>query len=83
MNIGMLWFDNDQKTAVPSRIERAAEYYRTKYGKRPDLCFVHPSMVAKDGEPSGLPASNGEIEVRTSKAVLPNHFWLGVNPGGS
>lgn len=81
MNIGMLWFDNDQKTAIPYRIERAAEYYRTKYGKRPDLCFVHPSMLPKENETANPSIKSGDIEVRPSKAVLPNHFWLGINNG--
>ena len=32
MNIGMLWFDNDTKTELTIKIERAAHYYREKYG---------------------------------------------------
>jgi hypothetical protein len=79
MNIGMLWFDNDPKTELNLKIDRAASYYRSKYGQTPNLCFVHPSMV-KDG--------NGrltEIEVRTNRSVLPNHFWIGVKtkPGSA
>ena len=31
MNIGMLWFDNDIKADLPTKIQRAASYYRTKY----------------------------------------------------
>ena len=45
MDIGMLWFDNDQKSSIPSKVERAARYYQKKYGKNPDLCYVHPKMV--------------------------------------
>jgi hypothetical protein len=75
MNIGMLWFDNDNKVDLPTRIQRAASYYRTKYGRLPNLCFVHPSMVG-----STPVSTNGSgIEVRTTRSVLPNHFWLGVN----
>jgi hypothetical protein len=96
MNIGMLWFDNDPKAEVNTKIERAAAYYQNKYGKSPDLVFVHPSMMAPDAsaeggmsQPSGeasapaekpeKPLKNGTIEVRTSRSVLPNHFWIGVN----
>jgi len=71
MNIGMLWFDNDTKTGLAVRIQRAAEYYRAKYGADPDLCFVHPSMVS-------APTEELKVEVRTTQRVLPNHFWLGV-----
>jgi hypothetical protein len=71
MNIGMLWFDNDNKIDLAGRIQRAADYYRTKYGSEPNVCFVHPSMVS-------APAENLSVELHTSKSVLPNHFWLGV-----
>jgi hypothetical protein len=88
MNIGMLWFDNDPKAEITAKIERAATYYRNKYGKAPNLCFVHPSMVQTEPEKaadspaearSPYPTKNGAIEVRTSRSVLPNHFWIGVN----
>ncbi|MCI0520538.1 MAG: hypothetical protein L0Z70_09820 [Chloroflexi bacterium] len=76
MNIGMLWFDNDPKTALPTKVERAADYYRKKYGAAPNLCFVHPSMMK---ESAGLPAINGRIELRASGSVRPNQFWIGVD----
>jgi hypothetical protein len=47
MNVGMLWFDNDPRTALTAKVARAADYYRQKYGLVPDLCLVHPSMLAK------------------------------------
>ena len=46
MNVGMLWFDNDPRTALTAKVARAANYYRQKYGLVPDLCLVHPSMLA-------------------------------------
>ena len=75
MNIGMLWFDNDAKTDLAGKIQRAKNYYQQKYGQTPNLCFVHPSML-----PPSPPVDAG-LEVRTTRSVLPNHFWLGVNSG--
>ncbi len=72
MNIGMLWFDNDPKADLAVKIRRASEYYQGKYGQKPNLCFIHPTMVQP-------PAQDVGIEVRTTRSVLPNHFWLGVN----
>jgi hypothetical protein len=72
MNIGMLWFDNDPKAELGFKIRRAADYYRSKYGKTPDLCFVHPSLLV-DCKPQ-----TGKIEVRSSRSVLPDHFWIGI-----
>ena len=77
MKIGMLWFDNDAKTDLNTKIDRAVSYYRQKYGQTPNLCFVHPSMVAT------TPKKPETVEVRTSRSVLPNHFWLGINANGN
>jgi mevalonate pyrophosphate decarboxylase len=73
MNVGMLWFDNDPKADIQIKINRAVDYYRNKYGQTPNLCFVHPSMV------KASPIKTASIEIRSSRSVLPNHFWLGVN----
>jgi len=71
MHTGMLWFDNSQ-TALNAKIRKAIDYYHKKYGRSPDLCLVHPSML-KD--------SNLEVEkitVRPYRPVLPGHLWIGV-----
>lgn len=72
MKTGMLWYDTDIKNDLASRLEKAAEYYQKKYGQRPDLCFVHPSMVLDT-----VHDVHG-IQIRTTRHVLPNHLWLGV-----
>jgi hypothetical protein len=96
MNIGMLWFDNDPKAGLEVKVERAAIFYRNKYGKNPSLCFVHPSMLpVAEASGHGSPSSSGDqageakalqegfvtggIEIRPTRSVLPNHFWLGFN----
>ena len=71
MNIGLLWFDNDPQTALKIKVERAADYYRRKYGRIPDLCMVHPSMLA---EKEGM---TGKVAVQTNRAILPGHLWIG------
>lgn len=80
MNIGMLWFDNDPKAEIATKIERAASYYHSKYGTTPNLCFVHPSMIHNGSLKSkDEKMCSGEVEVRTTRTILPNHFWIGVN----
>jgi hypothetical protein len=85
MNIGMLWFDNDTKSDLETKIQRASSYYQTKYGKQPNLCFVHPSMTPEghedeaEGEKTNKVLRAGSVEVRTTRTVLPNHLWLGIN----
>ena len=80
MNVGMLWFDNDTKSELATKVTRAADYYSNKYGKHPNLCFAHPSII--DSPPSSKAEKKvinlGDIEVRLTKSVLPNHLWIGV-----
>lgn len=72
MNIGMMWFDSDNRNSLRTRIDRAAQYYQEKYGQQPTVCFVNPNTVGKDA------AKLDGIHLRTSASVLPDHFWLGV-----
>ena len=80
MNAGMLWFDNDPKTALTVKIERAVDYYRHKYGRDPNLCLVHPSMVENPVGASGVSEKpiTGKVIVRPYRPVLPGHLWIGI-----
>jgi len=86
MDIGMLWFDNDKKSSTPSKVEKAARYYQKKYGKNPDICYVHPKMVVGEkGKKNGSrnnagknPLKIGKILVLKNDKILPNHFWIGI-----
>ncbi len=79
MYIGMLWFDNDHKSGLNNRVERAAEYYRRKYGKTPNMCYVHPSMLPPAGTDAEACFDANGVQVRPLSTVLPNHFWIGVS----
>jgi len=89
MNTGMMWYDADPKTTLSTKVERAAEYYERKYGRRPNTCLVNPRMLEKvPGPPAAKAASpqteesglGGEkkVEVRGDGAVLAGHLWIGV-----
>lgn len=71
MEIGLLWFDNDKKSDIVTKVQRAAEHYQQKYGQWPDLCLVHPSQLPNGG------VRSGRVTVEPSGTVLPHHFWLG------
>ena len=73
MEIGMLWFDNDSKNDLSSKVKKAADYYRSKYGQDPNLCYVHPSMIPEES------VKTGKISVCSNHTIIPNHFWIGVN----
>ncbi len=69
---GMLWFDDNTKTTLQSKIEKAVEYFKKKYNLTPNKILVHPNML-KDGSP--------EIEgmvIQSYRPVLPGHIWIGI-----
>ncbi len=72
MNIGMLWYDNDSQSNLIKRIQNAAVYYSMKYGVRPEVCIVHPSMLTEENV--GIMG----MEVRKYHLIRPNYFWLGM-----
>lgn len=71
MHTGMLWFDNSQ-IALDVKIQKAMDYYRKKYGRIPDLCLVHPSML------QDTKLEDRKITIRPYRPVLPGHIWIGV-----
>ena len=72
MNLGMLWFDNDS-TDLKTKIEKAATYYRGKYGTEPNMVFVNPKTM-----PEIIPNVPG-FQLKSTRSVLPNHLWMGVS----
>jgi hypothetical protein len=74
MHTGMLWFDNSQ-TSLTAKIKKAADYYQKKYGRVPELCLVHPSMLSSE---TGIPGAELGITVRPYRPVLLGHMWLGI-----
>ena len=72
MEVGMLWFDNDSKSDLSSKVKKAAEYYRNKYGQDPNLCYVHPSMIPDES------VKAEQISIFSKPTIIPNHFWMGV-----
>lgn len=78
MNTGMMWFDNDPKTSLDVKIQKAADYYRKKHGRVPDTCLVNPKMMDTT-HPEQDNRQAGKIIVRPLRSVLPGHLWIGVN----
>ena len=88
----MLWFDN-RPAPLAEKVRRAADYHAKKYGKRPNLCLVHPAMMAPlsalqtspqmpaktSGNLGGEGLDVDGITIRPFRGVLPNHLWLGVD----
>jgi hypothetical protein len=67
---GLLWFDDDPGRDLAEKVGRAAQHYRTKFGRRPNVCYVHPSLL------EGSQAAGG-VRIAALPTVLRHHFWVG------
>ena len=74
MHTGMLWFDNDPRTTLSIKIQKAMDFYNKKFGRIPDLCLVHPSMLDSGQRQVEL----CKLVIRPYKPVMPGHLWIGV-----
>ncbi len=88
MDIGMLWYDADTRRTLNEKVARAVEHYKAKYGATPTVCFVNPAVL-KDAPRAALdtagrrsPSGDGVL-LRPSRAVMANHFWIGVGETGN
>jgi hypothetical protein len=72
MDIGMLWYDDDSQRPLGEKVARAVDYYKTKYGSVPTVCFVNPAAL-KDA-----PDTAAGVQIRSARNVMVDHFWLGV-----
>jgi hypothetical protein len=71
MEEGLLWFDNDAKRDLAQKVGRAAQHYRRKFGRPPNVCYVHPSLLT-----DGAQRIDG-VHVAALPSILRHHFWIG------
>src|SRR5262245_49804694 len=72
MDIGMLWYDDDNKRPFSEKVARAVDFYKAKYGSVPTVCFVNPAAIKQ------APDSAAGVQIRPARNVMVDHFWLGV-----
>lgn len=72
MKVGMMWLDTDKQRTLEEKVKRAADYYRDKYGRLPEVCLVNDRLLSDEKKV-------GRVMVQPGKAVLPGHFWLGMS----
>ena len=82
MKEGLLWYDDDPGRDLAEKIRRAAQRYRKKFGRAPNVCYVHPSVISalrpEDGEEQGDKTRKVYgVQVASLPSVLRHHFWLG------
>lgn len=77
MREGLLWYDDDPGRDLAQKVGRAAQYYKKKFGRKPNVCYVHPSQEHEDEE------RVGSVAVSSLSSVLRHHFWLGEEEQGN
>jgi hypothetical protein len=76
MTVGMLWLCMNKE--LLENIQAAAAYYEKKYGRKPELCLVHPSMFDGFVQHEGNRLEVEGILVRPYRPVPPQHIWIGI-----
>lgn len=69
-----MWLDDDKSRTIEEKVKRAAMYYRQKYGKKPNVCYVNHSAL--EGE-----MKVDKVVVLPAGHVRPQHLWIGINQG--
>ena len=70
MKEGMLWYVNDQKKEIKQIIEKAVDFFHSKYGHNPLACYVDPELI------SSTYKLKDAIKVIPNEKVIKNHIWL-------
>ena len=76
LTIGMLWLDATRDRPLHVKIKRAAKHYEEKFGRVPNVCYVHSNALP------GEFSLDVPIQVLGAQEILPHHFWLGVSCDG-
>ncbi len=71
MELGELFLIEDANMNLEQRVLWAAGRYQRKYGQRPTLCLLHPSLM------QGARRHMGALRLEAKNTVLPNYLWLG------
>ena len=72
--VGLLWYDDNPGRDLAEKVGRAVRRYRQKFSEQPNMCYVHPSALAGNGDTAQVAG----VEVSAGRVVLRHHFWVGV-----
>ena len=72
---GLLWYDGDKRRPLNEKVKAAAERYRRKFGRAPNVCYLHPSALGNGNE---RPMERvGRVRLVPKANILPYHFLVG------
>lgn len=77
MEIAVMYSDSSDLTVI-EKIEKYSGFYERKYGIKPEVCHVHPSLF------ESLERDEREelgVQLVSDDLILKNNFWIGVEEG--
>ncbi len=80
MEVGLLWFDDNEDKSLKTKVNEAMAAYcaRPRFaGKTPNTCYVHPSVLPENQE-----VRLTGVRVVATATVAPYHLFVGVENVG-
>ena len=71
-----VWYDDNPKKTIETKIDEAIDRYTERYGRPPAVCMLNDGIPARDY--ADLTATS-HVQVMAAKNVPQNYFWVG-NP---
>jgi len=71
LKMGLLWFDDDSKRALTTKLDEAAERYEERFGVRPTLAHLNPAQA------EGM--KHRRLRVWGDPGLRRNYFLIGID----
>jgi hypothetical protein len=69
-------YNNDGELSLDERVTIVSNAFEKRFGRRPNRCLVHPSMIHNLPDESQPKIING-VEIRSNSIVQRNNFYMG------
>lgn len=70
-----VWYDDNPKKTINTKIDEAVLRYKQKFGKNPNICKLNEKMEQLPGNLNGEKVAG--VKVLTTKNIPQNYFWIG------
>jgi hypothetical protein len=79
-----VWYDDEPRSILKSKIEQAVQHYQEKYGELPKECKFNGNMVNSSEDSAGdlllEQLQFSTVTILTPVNIPRNNFWLGPVP---
>ena len=72
---GLLWFDNDPKTTLVQKVEKALKHHGIRFGRYAEIVVLNPKNA--DGVDLSELSKVCGVTVKSARYVMPSHMIVG------